>query len=378
MDSLRLQVQRLNEMQDYIDAQAGGPGKGFFRLVTSPEEARQVMANGQLAVLMGTEASETFDCGLADNCDTAKIESGLNELHDLGVRVIYPAHKFDNQLSGSRVEDGLINVGQFLASGRFFETKECDPDTKGNHFTNGFPIIGDIPVIREILNAAGINPEYDETIEHCNIHGLTDLGVYLVNRMIDKKMLVDFDHLSADAATSVMNITEARNYSGIVSTHSWMNEAGDGGLHLNTIRLIQAGGFVAPYNKNATALDGEISSRLYEVELTVYLNGVGFGTDMSGLCGQAGPRDDVGANPLEYPYTSEFGLVFDKQVSGNRVFDLNQDGIAHYGLVADHLQDIREQASSRVYEAVMNSAEAYLQMWERAEANTNTAYVDPL
>jgi len=39
--------------------------------------------------------------------------------------------------------------------------------------------------------------------------------------------------------------------------------------------------------------------------------------------------------------------------------------------LADHLQDIREQASSRVYEAIMNSAEAYLQMWERAESNAS-------
>lgn len=70
--------------------------------------------------------------------------------------------------------------------------------------------------------------------------------------------------------------------------------------------------------------------------------------------------------------------MFDKQTSGNRVFDFNQEGMAHYGMLADHIQDIRERASSRVYEAVMNSAEAYLQMWERAESNRNVAYIAPL
>jgi len=378
MDSIRLQIQRLYEMQDYIDAQSGGPNKGFFRIVTSSEQAREVIANGQLAVLMGVEASETFNCGLADNCNRNTVEATLNELYDLGIRTIYPTHKFDNQIGGSRVEDGFINVGQLLASGRFFETKECEAETHGNHFSSGFPLIGDVPVIKDILGVAGLSPEYDENIEHCNKHGITELGVYLVNRMIDKNMLIELDHASADTATAVMDIVEARNYSGVISSHSWMNSAGDGGLHNNTKRLIHSGGIVAPYNSDANSLSGSISRYLDEVEQTPYLNGVGFGTDMSGLGGQAGPRSNASTEPLEYPYTSEFGLVFDQQIAGNRTFDLNQEGIAQYGLVADHLQDIREQAPSRIYESVMNSAEAYLQMWQRAETNSNTEYFNPL
>src|SRR5918998_5227759 len=33
MDSVLLQIERIKELQDYIDAQSGGPGKGFFRIV---------------------------------------------------------------------------------------------------------------------------------------------------------------------------------------------------------------------------------------------------------------------------------------------------------------------------------------------------------
>lgn len=378
MDSIRLQVQRMNEMQDYIDAQSGGPGKGFFRIVTSPEQARQVMADGQLAVLMGVEASETFNCGQKDDCDLETVESGVNEIYNLGIRVIYPTHKFDNKLGGSRVENGFINIGQWLAGGRFFETKECSDETKGAAFTSGFPLLSDVPVIKDILKAVHLDPQYDESIEHCNKHGLSQLGVYLINRMIDKKMLIEMDHMSPDTASSVMDIVEGRGYSGVISSHSWMNTANDGGVHHNTKRMIQAGGFVSPYNNNATVMEGLVSRYLDEVEQTPYLNGVGVGTDMSGLGTQPGPRGDAASNPLKYPFTSEFGLVFDKQVSGNRVFDFNQEGMAHYGMLADHIQDMREQNSTRVYEAVMNSAEAYLQMWERSEGNTDSQYIDPL
>jgi hypothetical protein len=58
--------------------------------------------------------------------------------------------------------------------------------------------------------------------------------------------------------------------------------------------------------------------------------------------------------------------------------DYNKDGVAHYGMLADHLQDIRERSSSRIYESVMNSAEAYMQMWERSVANNNNQYFNPL
>lgn len=379
MDSIRLQIQRLNEMQAYIDAQAGGPGKGFFRLVTTPEQARQVMADGKMAVLMGVEASETFNCGIKDECNRATIESGLNELYNLGVRVIYPTHKFDNQIAGSRVEHEFINVGQLLSTGHFFQTKACDEHTgTDKRFYSGFPLIGELPFIKQILDVFGLNPQYDENIQHCNQLGLSSLGEYLVNRMIDKKMLIEMDHMSSDTATAVMDIVEHRQYSGVISSHSWMNTSKEGGLHKNTKRLIQSGGFVAPYNGDANQMEVKVSRYLDELEKTPYLPGVGVGTDMNGLGTQPGPRADASNTPLVYPFLSEFGLMFDKQVSGNREFDFNQEGMAHYGMLADHIQDIRERASGRVYESIMNSAEAYLQMWERAESNDSEPYVDPV
>jgi hypothetical protein len=59
------------------------------------------------------------------------------------------------------------------------------------------------------------------------------------------------------------------------------------------------------------------------------------------------------------------------------VFDLNTDGIAHYGLLPDFIEDLRQRAPTRIYEAVMNSAEAYLQTWERAERSGVTNHHDP-
>jgi microsomal dipeptidase-like Zn-dependent dipeptidase len=53
---------------------------------------------------------------------------------------------------------------------------------------------------------------------------------------------------------------------------------------------------------------------------------------------------------------------------GDRVFDFNEDGLAHYGLVPDMLQDLKNvEMPKRDLQAFFGSAEAYLEMWERVE-----------
>ena len=82
-------------------------------------------------------------------------------------------------------------------------------------------------------------------------------------------------------------------------------------------------------------MESKVSRYLDEIEQTPYLAAVGIGSDMSGLGGQAAPRSDSDVDPLQYPFTNEFGFTFEKQVSGNRVFDLNTDFISNYGLLGE-------------------------------------------
>jgi len=57
---------------------------------------------------------------------------------------------------------------------------------------------------------------------------------------------------------------------------------------------------------------------------------------------------------------------------GDRTYDFNTDGLAHYGLVPDMLQDLRNIGLPRDdFQALFSSAEAYLRMWEKAERLSN-------
>ena len=103
MDGVRLQARRIHELQDYIDAQHGGPGKGWFRIVKTPYEARRVINQGKLAVILGIEVSKLFDCGINNEqaeCTAPQIDQRLDEVYDMGVRDMELVNKFDNALAG--------------------------------------------------------------------------------------------------------------------------------------------------------------------------------------------------------------------------------------------------------------------------------------
>jgi microsomal dipeptidase-like Zn-dependent dipeptidase len=371
MESIRIQAREMVALQDYIDAQFRGPGKGFLRIVRSPAEARRVINDGKLAVILGAEVSEVLDCGLTNGtpqCTEGDIDAGLDELHAMGVRSVFPVHKFDNALGGTAMDSGtlgiLVNLGNKYATGRWWQAGPCpagsEVDKTPDNLTSGDraalqAIFG--PVVLPLFNdvpAYGAGPL-------CNLRGLTALGAYAINAMIDRGMLIETDHMSARARTAALDILEARRYpGGVVTSHSW------GGM-ASQQRIQNLGGFVAPAAKDSP--DFVASWRMArDMQPAGAPFGVGFGSDMNGLAHQAEPRG-ASANPVTYPYrTFDGGTTMDKQRSGTRVYDVNTDGMAHYGLFPDYVEDLRRQAGDQIVTDLANGAETYLQMWTRADA----------
>ena len=71
---------------------------------------------------------------------------------------------------------------------------------------------------------------------------------------------------------------------------------------------------------------------------------------------------------MTYPFKSFDGKVtINRQRSGQRTFDINTDGVAHYGLYPDWIEDLRKLAGNAIVNDMVRGSEAYLQMWERAE-----------
>lgn len=370
MDSVRLQAADMFALQDYIDAQFKGPGKGFFRIVRSSAEARRVINEGKLAVVLGVEVSEVLDCGRTGqtpHCTQQTIDRGLDELWSLGVRSFFPVHKFDNALGGTAYDNGatglLVNVGNKYATGEWWYPERCAPGAAeaDNTPTN---LNGEQEVLAAVLGE-GVRPLLGGDLPAypsgplCNPRGLTDLGRYVVEEMVDRGFIVETDHFSVRARDEALDILEAHRYSGLISSHGW----GDG---VSQERLQDLGGVVAPYAETSPAYVE--AWRQARSTRAPGLFGIGYGTDTNGLGAQADVRPGNAANPVTYPFrTFDGGSVVQRNVSGTRTWDVNRDGAAHYGLFPDWVEDLRRIAGDQIVADLANGAEAYLQMWARAE-----------
>ena len=382
MTSIRLQAKRMREFERYIDAQYGGPGKGWYRIVTSPWQARQVINRGKLAVVMGIETSVPFGCsftravgGDIPACDVASINRQIDEMWDLGVRQMEIVNKFDNALTGVAGDAGqvgvAVNSANFLETGSYWDMRHCEPEDgeSADKTQVAAPdisagqqdaLFGAVAQLAGELNLPAL-PLYP-TPAHCNARGLTDLGAHVVNRLADKRMLIDPDHMSVKARNRLLGLLEERSYPGVLSSHSWATPDA-------YPRIYELGGFVAPYAGDSEGFFAKWQRHLGWADERYYF-GFGFGADMNGLGAQGDPRGADVPNKVGYPFRGLNGVRVAKQRSGERVYDINVDGVSHYGLYPDWVEDLRRIGGSEhgadIVDDLSRGAEAYLQTWERA------------
>jgi microsomal dipeptidase-like Zn-dependent dipeptidase len=365
MTSVRLQYRRIHELQDFIDAKAGGPGQGWFRIVRDPFEARQVVNEGKLAVVLGVETSEIFGCGGSEmfpRCTREQIVAGLDEIERMGVASFFPIHKFDNALGGVRFDSGAfgaaINAANFKQTGHFWQVEKCPGVGEDNPQDTHVPHNDVIDAGLSAFMPKGIVPVYPPP-PHCNALGLTPLGEFTINQMIDRGLMIEIDHMSLKGATRAIEIAEQRAFSGVLSSHSWMSP------HLRS-RLYALGGFVEPITTSPESFIEEWR-QLRAAADPRFRFGIGFGADSNGFHAQPPARGVGQPNAVSYPFKSLDGrITFERQVSGQRVYDVNADGVAHYGLHPDWMEQLRLLAGKPIADDLMNGAEAYLQTWERS------------
>ncbi|WP_052667657.1 hypothetical protein [Nitriliruptor alkaliphilus] len=444
MDGVRLQAQRLYELQDYIDAQSGGPGEGWLRIVTSPAQARETINAGRLAIVLGIEVSVLFDCGeILDQpqCTEDEIDERLQEVVDLGVRQMEIVNKFDNALTGVTGDGGttglVVNAGNRYVTGHFWDMQTCPDDHSHDHgdehdktqmnvvdeTPDGFPEEIDELAAR-VIELSGATRGYALPLygpgPHCNTRGLTDLGAHLIRRLVEHGVIFDPDHMSALAQRQALDLIEeiiaereaadegaapgrpgrgqgqgigkvgggpdagGRTHPGLMSSHSWANE-------VIYQRIYELDGVVAPRTSTASGFaDRWVTLREYAARWAPegYDFGLGYGADTNGLGGQPGPRGGEVAERIDYAqgFAAPIGGVhLGQQVSGVKPYDINTDGVAHYGLFADWFHEVQLAAEERhaergggeaILRDMLNASEQYLAMWERAAYGGNDCVVD--
>lgn len=380
MTSMRLQAADMRKLERYIDAQNGGPGKGWYRIVTDPFEARKVINQGKLAVVMGMETSVPFGCSTKlgkPQCTAEQIDKQLDDVYAMGVRQMELVNKFDNALSGVAGDSGtigpLVNAANFLETGTFWDMRKCT-DPNPDVADNPQPALpGVIPAQDALFGAVAslalpIKLPLYVPGPHCNALGLSTLGDHTIAGLAKRHMLFDPDHMSVAARKQSMDVTERLKYPGVISSHSWSTPD-------TYPRIYKAGGIITPYAGDSAGFVNKWKKHLTWADSRYYF-GIGYGADINGLGAQGDPRGADAPNKVTYPFKGLGGVTIDKQVSGERVYDINVDGVSHYGLYPDWIEDLRKQGGSAIADDMARGSEAYLDMWERAQGVTNDACRD--
>jgi microsomal dipeptidase-like Zn-dependent dipeptidase len=387
MANIRLQAQTTHALQDYVDAQHGGPGRGWFRIVRSPAEARAAIDAGQLAVVLGAEMSKVLNCGEfldQPECTPDEMIAALDEIHGLGVRVVFPVHKFDNAFGGHLPHSGfaigtVLTAGNLAETGHPLELEECpaefDDDEREVEPSGLFDwLLWQLEYAGRQLpsdsNFDPWDPRSDMDTDLCNVRGLTDLGAQLTQALMDRRMIIDVDHMGRRAASHLIDLANAAGYP-VISSHDWT------GSERLLDRIAASPGFIARFARGGRAswvgrLVG-IADRFERVGSAALPAG-GLATDVNGIAHLPGDPRGGDAREIAYPFPSYDGAVlFDAQVTGERRFGLYDGrGVAHYGVYPDFIADAQHFGgpdAQRGLDAFYRSAEAYLQMWERAEGS---------
>ena len=324
MASVNRQIDKLNQFVSNHSS--------WVDIAHSPAEARAIVAQNKLALVVAVEVSNLFPNG--------SITTQLDQLYTKGVRSVQLVHHHNNRFSGAAPIPRLVQTVSLVEL-----------------------VKGEMSPINDV--SCGSNCDGDT---HLNTEGLSSDGSTLVNAMIDRGMLVDVAHVSRQSLVQVHSIMNQRGNYPMFYSHAHLFDSIDESKDQRNEKFIKSdeinkinstGGMVGlrtgleaanTYGNNVgNYCDGSIRSFAQSLMAGVDqgLN-IGFGADLNGFITQMKPRCYPDNNP-------------DTQ-------GIQQKGLAHVGLLPELILDLQSIGVPQHYIDHLNgSAERFVTMWERAE-----------
>ncbi|HUR42354.1 MAG TPA: peptidase M19 [Verrucomicrobiae bacterium] len=422
------QVAYAHDMEGYVDAQFGGPGKGWFRIVKTPEEAEAVIRAGKMAVIPGLEFSNIFKCnvtyrngntgdevdGEVVGCTPQIIDEQIEEAWDAGVRGIFLYHDVDSALGGTGIFSEVLNAVNYYGTKGWWRTYTCDTewagdDDKGYFYGAGAvmlgagdyaPLFGN-PVGQELIGGAnGQFPVYGPE-KQCNARFTTELGRYALAAAMKKGFVLDIDH--AEIMIKQEMLDEAAKTTPaypMISAHG-----GHGGFtNAQVLQMLRQGGIMYPGMVNGREYTGfynkveAIWTQMSAEDKAKYPIAVGYGADQNGLANQPGPRSGDGVVPVDYSNVNLFSgagwssrllalpdVKVDKLTvpESGKSWNVDEVGVAHYGMIPDVVEQIRLESGgdTKYLDGFYRSADAYVRLWKQTVAasaqRATPAHPDP-
>ncbi len=345
MESVKRQLLSINALAEATP---------WYTIVRDPWEARRAIERGELAVVLHVEVSDVLPPS-----DGPFLQQ-LYDLYDMGVRSIQLAHQSNSHFSGAAYHRDVLELTSQIKAW-FDRDIEYASDGDGVH----------------------------------NPLGITSDGAVLLREMIRLNMLIDIAHLPLKTQREIFDIVSTEyNYYPLFNSHTRMGPMLTAAGH-ETLRefvttdetlsyVRQTGGLLGLRTGEdpmldygtpaygayvANSCDGSTRSfaQFYQYADDRGVN-LAFGSDFNGFITQMVPRfgPDACINAADEP-TRLAQIAAQGTPNPNaspELAEFRTKGLAHIGLLPALIEDMDELGVDTGN--IRNSAEMFLQMWERA------------
>jgi microsomal dipeptidase-like Zn-dependent dipeptidase len=367
-DDLKSGNLQISEMKRFVSRHSD-----FMEIAYSPAGLKNIVRRNKLAIVLGVEMDNIGDFNLVpDGKLTGEmITSELDRLYEKGVRYIFPVHVINNKFSGTAIYLDVFNLSNKVESGKYWNIGCSSPAERITHrynfnenFGMGFLKLFDFGILP--FDQPGKVPVCPPGTGHVNQMGLTPEGRFAITEMMKRGMMVDIDHMSRLAANQTLELAE--NFRGGYPLNSGHNiiqpENGDINENYRTVaqlkRIAALGGM---FGLGWSQGDSATFLKNYRSALKIMDNkNIAIGTDVNGLV--TGPAPRPGSRVI---YNNSFKMCS----SGYRCWDYNREGVAHYGLLPDFIQDLRNMgAGNELDSSFFHSAGYFYRMWDKCLAKS--------
>lgn len=411
---------QIDELKTFVKRQ-----KDWMEIALTPVDLRRIVGEGKLAVIIGMEVDNIGNFNrLGAVVNEATVKAEIQRLYTKGVRYVFPIHLLDNKFGGTAIYSNLFNMATKFSTNSFYKVESSTikyrlgispaiggdfsviqgipvtldamsgtpypPAFQGDPFKAGYcpvPILGCWKTFQIVRSLFTPDPAYliYSAIPggHVNAKGLTNIGKIAIKEMMKLGMIIDIDHMSDKSQNETLNSAEQFQYPVNIGHNGIRKQTGSErhALEATVERIAKLGGVFGVGTSDSEEHNSDAATFINsfnEVWSVMARNGgiprVAMGTDVNGM--ERLPRASKNIPDSAQFYSAHYYADipdnmeddFQKCITGNRQWDYTREGVAHYGLMADFIRDVRKRNVS-VQQRLMDAAEYFAQMWEKCNTS---------
>jgi microsomal dipeptidase-like Zn-dependent dipeptidase len=339
----------------------------FMGIAYSPEDLEKLVRANKLAVVLGVEIDNIGNFNHVSPLTSEAISAEISRLYKEGVRYIFPIHLINNPFGGTATYQDIMNYSNYRETGHWWALR-WEPTISYHFGQDSLPVtLMNIAAVVKKLGTQFHPPSYPKpaggTTGQANSLGLLAHGEFAIREMMRHGMLIDIDHMSALSQTRAIGIAKKAGGYPLNSGHSeLLVPPGGSERNMTSANYAEIGKLHGMAGVGTVGVDAQSFVTMYGKVTQAMGKGAiaGFGTDTNGLQPGMPPRRGSAVH-----YTD----AFPKSRLGTRVWDYNSDGVAHYGMLPDFLEDARSLPNGKevVDHGMMFGADYFLETWKKCE-----------